>query len=157
MDKPAKLNVDMCRFAWGPHPHQQLQRHPRPQNEPQLLPKRNRMVRDKKNFLYRFISSSVHPTELLRCTSLSYAAPYWAELHPMLYWATLLPTELSCTLCCTELRCTRRNKRLIESNAKCRYLKNLSTKGLSGRFLSVCEPPPPSVKTTSCFGVFIVN
>ncbi len=38
----------------------------------------------------------------LRCTILSYAAPYWVTLHPILsyaapYWAKLHPTELSCT------------------------------------------------------------
>jgi hypothetical protein len=56
-----------------------------------------------------------HPTELrytaeIRCTLLSFAAPYlrytspyWATLH--LNWVTLHPTELRCTL--TELRCTQ--------------------------------------------------
>ncbi len=123
----------MCRFAWGPHLHEQLQRHPRPQNEPQLLPQRNRMVREKINFPCRFIvecalctvcscalywATTLHTTEL-RCT-------YWAALHPTeLLRCTLLsyrlqPTELRCTLLSyaapcwatlhpSELRCTTRS------------------------------------------------
>jgi hypothetical protein len=37
----------------------------------------------------------------------------------------------------------RRKIRLIECIAKCRYLKNLSVKGLCGRCFSCLRPPPP--------------
>jgi hypothetical protein len=45
---------------------------------------------------------------------------------------------------------TRRKIRLLEVNANCRHLKNLSVKGLCGRCSSVCGAEPHSPPLIHC-------
>jgi hypothetical protein len=66
------------------------------------------------------------------------------------------PPSQSCNQAsCSSMRVSCRKIRLIEGNAKCRHLKNLTVKVLCGRCLSIWGPGPPNpLPLTNCIRVY---